>query len=91
MNPKRRSISEAPRPLKARPPPCEPPDFADAAREAKIASIRYFLWTHFSDSRVRDAPDLRRDGQLFTVARDGARYASTPRLTMCFASSDAYR
>ena len=41
-------------------------------REAKIASIRQFLWTHFPDCRVRDVPDLRRDGQVFTVARDRA-------------------
>jgi hypothetical protein len=29
-------------------------------REAKIASIRQFLWTHFPEHRVRDVPDLRR-------------------------------
>jgi hypothetical protein len=40
-----------------------------STRATRIASVRQFLWTHFPDGRVRDVPDLRHDGQLFTVVR----------------------
>ena len=40
-----------------------------STRATRIASVRQFLWTSFPDGRVRDGPDPRHDGQLFTVVR----------------------